>query len=484
MKKLKALIQNIDYETHGELPAKISNLISDSRLAQKGDLFFALKGYSTDGHLYLQQVEKAGATCAIVEEFDKSLDLPQIKVADSKAALLSICPIYFDYPTQNLSVIGITGTNGKTTTTYLASQILQKTGHTTGTIGTYGYTINDKTYKTDLTTPDILQLYRIFHKMKDSGIEYLVMEVSSHAIALNRVKNLIFDGVVFTNISRDHLDFHKTLDQYAATKARLFSQVKKSGFCIVNREDSYAPLFLNAATGDCYTFSLSEPTDYRFSKKTSFTNGINGQLIVRSKLYDFHSPLSGEFNMRNLLAALAICHHLNIPMVYILNAIRQITPPPGRLEEISVPGKARFFIDYAHTPDAIKNALKALKAIVPEKGRLISIFGCGGNRDKSKRPLMAEASETFADLSILTTDNPRFEHPKDIIKDAEKGFRSKKNYIIVTDRKEAILRVVKETTQSDIVAILGKGHETYQDINGEKIDFDDKQIVKDALDEN
>jgi UDP-N-acetylmuramoyl-L-alanyl-D-glutamate--2,6-diaminopimelate ligase len=405
-------------------------------------------------------------------------------VADSKKALLSVVENFYENPTQSLTVIGITGTNGKTTTTYLIHSILQYLGYNSGTIGTYGYSINNRSYKTNLTTPDIVQLYDIFYEMKQNKIQYVVMEVSSHAIALDRIARIKFNGAVMTNISRDHLDFHKTMENYAKTKSELFRMIPKSGFTITNIDAPYSPLFLKKSQAVTLTYSLESEADFTFSKNTSRINGINGKLIYREKVYDFHSLLSGKFNMQNLLAAVALCHQLNIPMVYILNALREILPPPGRLQEIPQLNAPRIFIDYAHTPDAITNALNSLKELLPENGRLVAVFGCGGNRDKTKRPLMSQAAESMADFSILTTDNPRNEDPSAIIKDAEKGFRDASNYKIIVDRQEAIEYALKNFTYDDIIAVLGKGHEDYQEIKGKREPFDDAKIVRDYFNEN
>ncbi len=481
---IKNLLGNIDYEVSGELPESINKIKSDSRLVEKGDLFVAIKGLNFDGHTFLPIIAKSGASVAVVERFNDEINLPQVKVANSKEALLKIANNFYEQPTDDMTVIGVTGTNGKTTTTYLIQKILMHTGHNGGIIGTYGYTINNKTIETNFTTPDIIQLFDILYQMKQQGVEYVIMEVSSHAIAMQRIDKVKFDGAVFTNISRDHLDFHKTLDKYAAAKAKLFEMLPHSGFALINQEDDYAPMILKKSKARNLTYSVQGPADYYFSGDTTFKNGIQGRLFFHEKIYDFSSLLSGTFNMNNLLAAIGVCHNLNIPMVYILNALRDIAPPPGRLEEVSEAGHARVFIDYAHTPDAIENALRTLKNIVPEKGQLISIFGCGGNRDQTKRPLMAKASEKYADLSILTTDNPRFEVPQAIINEAKKGFSSPETYRIITDRAEAIRSALSLSKKEDIIAILGKGHETYQDIEGDKFNFDDKAIVREFFNEN
>ncbi len=481
--QLSEILKNIDFEIRGILPKTINKIQADSRLIGKDNLFVAIRGLATDGHKYLHQCEKSGIAAVVVEEFSDDISIPQIKVKNSKKALLEIANNYYEKPTDSLKIIGITGTNGKTTTTYLIDKILRKIGYKCGTIGTFGYSINDIQHETDLTTPDIIQLFDIFYQMKNNGIEYVVMEVSSHAIAMNRVEKIKFDAAVFTNISRDHLDFHKTIENYAETKSKLFSMIPKSGFTIINNEDKYAPLFLKKSQSHNNTFSINSNTDFSFSENTTFNNGIHGEIIIRDKKYDFQSLLSGEFNMKNLLAAIGVCHNLNIPMIYILNVIREIAPPPGRLQEISFSGTPRVFVDYAHTPDAITNALSALKSIVPKDGKLISVFGCGGNRDKTKRSLMAKASEEIANFTILTTDNPRFENSEDIINDTKKGFRNKEKYTIISNRKDAIIYAIATSTTKDIVAVLGKGHETYQEINGTKYHFDDAEIVREFLNE-
>lgn len=482
---LSEILSKIDCEIRGTLPKEINGIQSDSRQVKSGNLFVAICGMVTDGHNYLLQSQESGASVALVEKYSDEIQIPQIKVKNSKKVLLELVDNFYENPTDDMTVIGITGTNGKTTTTYLIDQIYTHIGYKSGYIGTYGYGILGKKYDTNLTTPDIVQLYEIFHQMKEAGVEYVIMEVSSHAIALERVTKIKFDAAVFTNISRDHLDFHKTIENYAETKAKLFAMIPKSGFTVINLDDEFSQLFRDKSKTNVITYAINnEDADIHFSDNTTFGEGVNGHIVVGNKTYEIHSQLSGQFNMRNLAATIAVCRRFNLPMVYILNALRKIAPPPGRLEEIKSENFPRVFVDYAHTPDAITNALKALKEILPQNGRLISIFGCGGNRDKTKRPLMAKASEEIADFSILTTDNPRFEEPEIIIKDAEMGFEKPNNYKIIIDRKKAIEYGIQNHTNKDIIAILGKGHENYQDIKGVKHHFDDCEIVREYFNEN
>src|SRR6056297_2622709 len=333
--EIKSLLKNIDCDVRGELPESVNKVKSDSRLVEKGDLFVAINGQNSDGHTFLPNITKSEASVAVVETFADHVDIPQIKVSDSKAALQEIANNFYECPSDDMTVIGVTGTNGKTTTTYLIHEILMNTGHKVGVIGNYGYKINDKARETNFTTPDIIQLFDILYQMKQEHIEYVVMEVSSHAIAMRRIDKVKFDGAVFTNISRDHLDFHKTLDNYAKTKAKLFEMLPHSGFALINQQDDYAPLYLKKSTARNLTYSIDGHTDYYFSPDVTYGNGIQGKLYYHEKVYDFSSPLTGEFNMKNLLAAIGVCHNLNIPMVYILNALREIAPPPGRLQEIS-----------------------------------------------------------------------------------------------------------------------------------------------------
>lgn len=478
MKNIQQVIDGMDYNIRGKLPHKISSIANNSKQVKKGGLFFAIKGTKTDGHKYIQDAIDKGAAAVVVEEQQPEMDTAQIIVDDSRKALSLAAKNFYDDPTAKLNVVGITGTNGKTSTVYILRRIASLSKIPAGTIGTLGYTILNAYHDCSLTTPDVIKLQSIFQQMVKQGVKTVFMEVSSHAIALHRVRDIHFKGVCFLNLSQDHLDFHNTMEEYATTKARLFSMVDQEGFAICNVDSQYAPKFIDNCKANLFTFSLEQDGDYTWQKVNSYHNTIDGLIKTPQNEIHINSKLSGKFNLQNILAAVAIADNINIEHQKIENAFRKIEPVPGRIQEISLEQGPRVFIDYAHTPHAIINVLDELRELVPEDGRLITVYGCGGDRDRKKRPSMTAAVEKYSDLSVLTTDNPRFEKPEAIIEDAKQGFSGKKDYKIIVDRVQAINWSLKESNENDIVAILGKGHETYQEIKGKRYPFSDFKVVR------
>lgn len=482
-KSIKNVLQGISYQPSGNIPDMISSISSDSRKIEKGSLFFAIKGQNSDGHKYIPEAVKKGATAVVVEKYMQDLEVPQIKVNDTKLALSIAASNFYNNPSEKLKIIGVTGTNGKTTVVYLLNAIFKNAGIHRGTIGTLGYTIKDEHYPTNLTTPDSITLQQILSEMVDNSISHIAMEVSSHSLDLKRVEGIKFIGGVFTNLTQDHLDYHKTMGNYANAKSKLFEKVPQNGFLVCNIDDPYSYKFIQAAKAPISTISInSENANFKWKRGTSLSPKIEG--IVNSPIGDIEvsSPLTGKYNLMNILSSIAVSVNLGIKPETITKALQNVTSIPGRLQEISKPGFPRVFIDYAHTPNAIENVLKTLKDILPDDGRLIALFGCGGNRDRNKRPKMAKAVELFADLAILTSDNPRYEDPIKIIEEAEKGFSNKINYKKIPDRKEAIIWALDNASPKDIVALLGKGHETYIEIKGVRYPFSEAEIIKDYLD--
>jgi UDP-N-acetylmuramoyl-L-alanyl-D-glutamate--2,6-diaminopimelate ligase len=479
--QLQHILQEIEYEVHGELPQSINQLTQDSKKVQPGDLFVAIKGQYSDGHDFMQEASQRGAAIAVVEKFKREIVLPQIKVADSKSVFAKLTHNFFDAPSDKLKLIGITGTNGKTTTVYLLNQILKAAGLKHGTIGTLGYTINDKRFPSNLTTPDSLTLQQILAEMVSASCSHVVMEVSSHSLALKRVEYIRFEGAVFTNLSQDHLDYHHSMEDYAKAKAILFEKVVSSGFLVYNMDDSFAHYLTEAANARLLSFSTSPDSDYHWLPRVHFTRGIKGKIKTPNGLIEIESHLSGRFNLNNLLAAVAVAQQLQISESAIKSGISQVNFVPGRLQEIQQKGFPRIFIDYAHTPDAIRNVLQSLRTITPKDGQLRVLFGCGGNRDRNKRSKMAQAVEEYADNAVLTTDNPRDEKPEDIIAEAETGFSPNYPYTEIVERRSAIEYIIRSSSIYDIVALLGKGHETYQEIKGVRHPFDEAKIVKEIL---
>lgn len=476
-KELCKILYQIKGKALGTLPHTIREIKIDSRLVKPGDMFVAIRGSQADGHQFLNEAIRNGATMVVIEEPQRGLPIPQLLVADTKIALSRLAANYHGNPTQFLKVVGVTGTNGKTTTVFLLDAILRAAGVKRGTIGTLGYSINEVRSASNLTTPDCLHLNQVFAEMVAQGVEIVAMEVSSHALALGRVEDVNFYAGAFTNISQDHLDFHQTLDNYAATKARLFSMVNQAGFLVCNLEDSYASLFLSAAVAPVFTYAYATAADYTWLTDVLYQNGIRGIVRTPQGEVAVTCRLSGQHNLKNILGVVALAQNLGIDSAAIQQGLATVSHVPGRLEEISLPGKPRVFVDYAHTPDAIRNALSALRLLKNGAGRLIVVFGCGGNRDRSKRPLMARAVSEQADFAILTSDNPRFEAPEDIIAEAAAGFPSNFHYTSLIERREAIQQALTFAGPLDIVAILGKGHETYQEIQGKRLPFSDRQVV-------
>lgn len=477
---LHNLLNNIENSFKGKLPGQITGLAIDSRKVVKGNLFFALSGENVDGHDFLQQALNNGAIAAVVEKEVESVEIAQIIVENSKKALSVIASKYYGQPTSNMTIVGITGTNGKTTVVTLLDKIFEIAGINRGTIGTLGYSINGKKYNSNLTTPLSLDLQQIFYKMKEQSVTHVAMEVSAHALSLNRVDNVVFHGAAFTNLSQDHLDYYHTMDNYAKSKAELFKKVGENGFLICNLDDEYYRLFRETAKIPVTTFSLEQNADLIFEPGVTYKNKIVGVIHSPAGKININSNLSGKFNLKNILTAIAISLKLKINREIIEKAIKKIEFIPGRLQEVSQIGKGRIYIDYAHTPDAIENVLATLKEL-KGNNKLIALFGCGGNRDKKKRPKMAEAVEKFADYAILTSDNPRFENPEEIIEDVSGGFTGKIPVEKISDRKTGIQFGLKITKPGDIFVILGKGHESYIEIKGKRYNFNEVQIINEYL---
>ncbi len=449
-------------------------LVSNSQNVVEDSVFVCIIGYKFDGHTFAQDASRRGAKLLIVE---KKLDvsLPQILVENTRMAAAILANLFFENPSSKVKLIGVTGTNGKTTISNLIYQILLRSNYKTGLIGTFGYSINNQHYSTQRTTPDIIDLNKILNEMINKDVEYVVMEVSSHAIALNRIFTLQFNAAIFTNLTQDHLDFHEDLNEYAKIKFRLFDYVEKcSGISLINIDDRFGKKLYNKLNKNKFSISF-EQADYRIQNLQTDQTKNSFQLISNQIQCNIESNLIGKFNAFNLAAAIAIIK-LMIPKISVndleskTNNLRSI---PGRLEKIQNDRGIGLFIDYAHTPDALYNVLSTLAKL--RKKRLICIFGAGGNRDKNKRPKMLQAALEFADLIVLTNDNPRDEDSAEIIRDILQSTRDMRNIVIIRDRKVAIQTTIKLSQKEDIVLIAGKGHETYQEIKGKKHHFDDKE---------
>lgn len=457
-----------------------TGLATDSRQAEPGSVFICIKGYESDGHDWAQSAVQKGSQLLIVERH-LPLNAAQVLVTDSRQAAAILAREFYGHPTSGFVMIGITGTNGKTTIAHLLEQLLSSYGKRVGMIGTIGYRIAGEYYPTSLTTPDILELNRIFCRMRTAGVEYLVMEVSSHALYLDRVYGLTFDYAIFTNLSRDHLDFHNNLEEYAATKFKIFSQLtQNSGKAVLNIDDPWGVRFHQKLR--CSRLSISASRgDYRFQQLESTPEGSSFHLEFKNNSYTFHTRLTGLFNLFNLTAALTVFTDLFplYPINRLMADVQGLAPVRGRLEKVANDRGLHIFIDYAHSPAALETVLETLGQFCT--GRLICVFGAGGNRDRGKRPEMLQTVLARASLAIITNDNPRREDPAAIIYDMLGPEKPDKPFWVIRDRALAIRSAIHLARPDDIVLIAGKGHETYQIIGEKKDHFDDREEVLQAL---
>jgi UDP-N-acetylmuramoyl-L-alanyl-D-glutamate--2,6-diaminopimelate ligase len=469
----------------GPTDRQVESVAYDSRRVQKNSLFVALRGEKSDGHQFIDQAIERGATAIVSERDEKNPRATSIKVANSRTALADIAAAFYQHPTRRLKMAAVTGTNGKTTTTFLIKHIAEKAGLRCGLIGTVRYEIADRVLPSVRTTPEALELQELLAQMLNAGCKAAAMEVSSHAIAQERTRGLEWDVAVFTNLTQDHLDFHGTMEKYFESKLQLFTGLakqerKKKAVAVVNLDDRYGKQILDRLgdTVPVVTYGMGVHADFRASNYRPEFAGTSYQLDARGKIYLVRVPLIGRFNVANSLAAIAAANAIGVPIRDAVLSLAKSPQVPGRLE--AVPAKRQFqvFVDYAHTPDALLNVLKTLRELSPRK--LIVVFGCGGDRDRAKRPLMAAAADQNADFSIITSDNPRKEDPEAIINEVEKGFRSQR-YEKITDRTEAITRAIALAQPRDIVLIAGKGHEAYQEFANTTVPFDDLQIARRAL---
>jgi UDP-N-acetylmuramyl-tripeptide synthetase len=439
----------------------------DSRKIKKGDTFIALKGVNGDGHDFIEDAIKKGARKIIAEKGDYSIET--ILVKNTREYLINYLKESVYEQIKDLKLIGVTGTNGKTTTCFLLYEALNKLGIKAAYIGTIGFYVEDEIRNLNNTTPDILELYEMLLECKEKGITHIAMEVSSHALAYDRVGSLEFDYTLFTNLTIDHLDYHETMENYAKEKQKLFFKIKKDGKAIINNDDPYKSYFICLENNNImYGFNES---DYKIISYSITDNESKFEVKSNEKTYNFESKLIGKYNIYNLASVIAVL--LEMGFVNIEEIIKNIDPPIGRMDKLRYNGNT-VIIDYAHTPDAVLNIIKCAKDIA--KGKLYTIVGCGGNRDKSKRPIMGDIATSYSDYVIFTSDNPRYEKADKILMDITEKLE-KTNFEIIENREKAIEKGMQKLENNDILLVLGKGHENYQIINGEKIHLDDKEIV-------
>jgi UDP-N-acetylmuramoyl-L-alanyl-D-glutamate--2,6-diaminopimelate ligase len=469
-------------EVFGAVEQNVAKIEYDSRLITPEDLFVAFPGAKFDGHDFIEDAIKAGASVIVCEKDFDSVVPCKIIVPDGRHALGLLAGKFYGYPSRKMKLVGITGTNGKTTTVYMIRSIFESRGKKTGLMGTIEYLAGQYQFEAFNTTPESLHIERLLSLMRSEGIRNVVMEVSSHALKMGRVRMIDFNVVGFTNLTQDHLDYHKTMDSYRESKAILFEKVKgKEKWAVLNMDDPNYDYFLSHSECSYLAYSINNPkADLHLENIEKVDDGYTFKLITPLGNEDIHLKLSGFYNLSNALCAAASAMAAGVDAGTLKRGLEAISSVSGRLEKVNCGQDFEIFVDYAHTPDALDNVLKSARELAGDK-KLIALFGCGGDRDKEKRPMMAEAASKYADIIVLTSDNPRTEDPEQIIYDAKKGLDPDKESLIVVDRKEAIAQALSKASVGDIVVIAGKGHETYQIIGNKKEHFDDREVIRDAL---
>ncbi|MFA0962820.1 UDP-N-acetylmuramoyl-L-alanyl-D-glutamate--2,6-diaminopimelate ligase [Roseivirga sp. BDSF3-8] len=482
MMALKDIVYRVSLKSvSGDMNDSVTGITFDSRAVNKGDLFVAVRGTATDGHLYIDKALEKGASAIVCEELPADLKegVTWIEVENSAKALGLIASNYYNNPSSRLSIIGVTGTNGKTTTVSLLFRLFSKLGYKCGLLSTVVNRIGTEEVKATHTTPDALQLNELLDRMAKEGCTHVFMEASSHALVQERMAGLAFRGAVFSNISHDHLDYHGTFEEYIKAKKKLFDELPKGAFALVNADDRRANVMLQNTKASKKSFSLKSMSDYKARVLSNTLEGL--ELDIDNKVGWYR--LIGDFNAYNLLAVYSVAVELGEDPEEVLTALSELKPAPGRFEHVPNKLGITAIVDYAHTPDALENVLATIKEVRTTNEQVITVVGCGGDRDKAKRPLMAEIACRFSDKVILTSDNPRTEDPERIIKDMQEGV-SASNYrkaMSITNRREAIKAALGMAQAGDIVLVAGKGHETYQEIDGIRHDFDDKKVIADVL---
>lgn len=478
---LQELIQAIQpIEVVGSTNIAIRNIHFDSRQIEAGDLFVAQVGTAVDGHHFIEGCAAKGAAAVVLSNRQympsEVRGCTYILVSDTDLALGLLADAWYGHPSQQLTLVGVTGTNGKTTIATLLYKLTRAMGHKAGLLSTVVNYIEDEAVPATHTTPDALALNELLRRMVDAGCQYAFMEVSSHAIAQKRIAGLAFDGALFTNLTRDHIDYHKTFDNYRDTKKELFDQLPKTAFAITNKDDKNGLVMTQNCKASVHTYSTRSLADY---KAQILEEGFDGMLLQINN-HEVFVPLVGRFNVSNLLCIYGAAIGLGFEPMEILRILSTLTPVNGRFETIHSPKGWTAIVDYAHTPDAVDNVIQTIREIKKENARLITVVGCGGNRDKGKRPIMAQIAKRGSEQLILTSDNPRNEEPKDILKDMTDGLTEAemRSTLVIEDRAAAIQTACTLAQKDDVILIAGKGHEDYQIIQGVKHHFDDHEQVK------
>ncbi|MBW2631101.1 MAG: UDP-N-acetylmuramoyl-L-alanyl-D-glutamate--2,6-diaminopimelate ligase [Deltaproteobacteria bacterium] len=495
--KLSRLLSKVDVlGISGDISGDVSDICYDSRKCREGSIFVAIAGAEFNGHDFVRDAVKKGAGYIVHDEGNIPAEPSAafIRVKDSRLALGRLGKNFYGNPSRDLCLIGVTGTNGKTTVAYLLESILESAGFCTGVTGTVNYRYKGNLFPASHTTPESLDLHRMLREMVDAGVTHVVMEVSSHAIDLKRIYGCEYDIGIFTNLSREHLDYHHTMEEYFLVKKRFFTDVPGGRVAVVNGDDPWGVRLLDEIKTPSVTFGVGELCDVSSTDFTLSMDGIGANIKGPDGGFWVSSAMVGKFNLYNILAAAATAMSLRIPEEYIRSGIGALETVPGRLERVSKPGESAVFVDYAHTGDALKKVLENLSDF--KEGRIITVFGCGGDRDRTKRPVMGKIAATLSDLAIITSDNPRTEDPSKILDEIEMGIGTdsnkyspedmisgfnEKGYMIIADRRAAIDLAVSIAGKSDIVLVAGKGHEDYQIIGTRKFPFDDRVVVREAF---
>lgn len=479
--KLTSILKGVSYEViSGKAEVEVNNIQYDSRKLKENDLFVCIEGYSTDGHKYIKNaIEKKVSAIICTKVPEEIQECTIIKVEDSRKTLARLAANYYDHPEKKLKLIGITGTNGKTTSTYMMKKILENSGKKLGLIGTIANYIGEEKLESERTTPESLELFELFNKMVERGVEYCVMEVSSHSLYLNRVYGIEFKEGIFTNLTQDHLDFHKTFENYYNAKLILF---KNSVNSIINIDDEYGTRVIKDVSGKKFTYAIDKDADLKADNIVLHSRGIEFDMHYLKEKVHVKLNIPGRYNVYNALGSAAACLLEGIGLNEVKEGLEALKAVPGRCEAVETNIKLDFdiLIDYAHTPDSLMKILKTAREFTNNK--LISVFGCGGDRDGLKRPIMGEVGTSLSDIAVITSDNPRSEEPMKIIDDIIKGTKTD-NYIVIENRREAIKKAISIAEKGDVIVIAGKGHEDYQVLKEGKIHFDEREVIAEILKE-
>jgi len=482
MKALKDILYKVTINAVvGNTSVGVPAIDFDSRKIETGDLFVAINGLVSNGHEFIDKAIGNGARSIVCEDLPDNLidGVTYVEVDNSSKALAIMASNFYENPSENLKLIGVTGTNGKTTVASLLYQLFKKAGYKVGLLSTVKILVDNKEFKATHTTPDSLTINRYLSEMNDEGVEFCFMEVSSHGIHQHRTEGLHFEGGVFTNLSHDHLDYHKTFAEYRDVKKKFFDELSDKAFALVNVDDKNGLVMLQNTKAQKHTYALKQYADY----KSQILENQFGGLLLKINDSEVWTRLIGNFNAYNVLAIYAVAELLGLEKVEILRLISDLESVSGRFEYVISNEKITAIVDYAHTPDALKNVLETINSIRTKNENLITVVGCGGDRDKTKRPKMGHIASALSTKVIFTSDNPRSEKPEDILKEVEAGVEPQnfKKTLTIEDRKQAIKAACQMAQSNDIILIAGKGHETYQEIKGERFDFDDLKIVKELL---